>query len=145
MVTKITRQSFPSIQRESKLLDLIHSDLCEMNGVLTIGGKRYFVTFIDDHSRFCYVYLLHNKDEALDKFNIYKSEVELHCESFIKCIRSDRGGEYYNPSFFQSTGIVHEVTAPYTPQQNGVAKRKNRVLTEMVNAMLSISGLGQGF
>jgi hypothetical protein len=54
----------------------MHSDLCEMNGVLTKGGKRYFMTLIDDVSRFCYVYLLKTKDEALDYFKIYKAEVE---------------------------------------------------------------------
>ena len=46
-------------------LELIHSDLCEMNGVLTKGGKRYFMTLIDDSTRFCYIYLLKSKDEEL--------------------------------------------------------------------------------
>jgi hypothetical protein len=53
-------------------LELIHSDLCEMNGVLTKGGKRYFMTLIDDTSRFCYVYLLKTKYEALDYIKICK-------------------------------------------------------------------------
>ena len=57
-------------------LKLIHSDLCEMNGLLTKGEKRYFITLIDDASRFCYVYLLQTKNEALDYFKIYKTEVE---------------------------------------------------------------------
>ena len=91
------------------------------------------------------MFLLHSKDEVMTKFQVYKTEVELHCETFIKRLRSDRGGEYYDPKYFESTGVVHETTAPYTPQQNGVAERKNRVLTEMVNAMLSNSGLSQGF
>ncbi|GKB46828.1 zinc finger, CCHC-type containing protein [Tanacetum coccineum] len=47
--------------------------------------------------------------------------------------------------YFQSVGIIHETTAPYTPQQNGISERKNRVLKEMVNSMLSYSGLSQGF
>ena len=59
--------------------------------------------------------------------------------------RSDRGGEYSDPTYSKTTRIVHEVTAPYTPQQSGVVERKNRVLTEMVNAMLSNSGLAHGF
>jgi hypothetical protein len=53
-------------ERHLTPLELIHSDLCEMNGVLTKGRKRYFMTLIDDVSRFCYVYLLKTKDEALD-------------------------------------------------------------------------------
>ena len=73
-------------------LELIHSDLCEMNGVLTKGGKRYFMTLIDDASRFCYVYLLQTKDEMLDYLKIYKTEVENQLERKIKRIRSDHGG-----------------------------------------------------
>ena len=88
---------------------------------------------------------MHVKNEALDKFRIFKNESELHCETLIKKLTSDRGGEYYDPKFFQSTGIIHEVTTLYTPQQNGVAERKNRTLTEMINAMLSKSGLSGGF
>ena len=84
---------------------------------INYGGKRYFITFIDDYSRFCYVYLLSSKDEALDIFKTYKNEVELHCEKFIKCLMSDQDGEYYDPTYFKTTDIVHEVTAPYTPQQ----------------------------
>ncbi|GJW88751.1 zinc finger, CCHC-type containing protein [Tanacetum coccineum] len=114
------------------------------SGVLS-NDKKYVITFIDDAFRFCYVYLLHAKDEALDKFRIYKTEVELQQNDLIKTLRTDRGGEYYDPVFFQSVGIIHETTAPYTPQQNGVAERKNRALKEMVNSMLSYSGLSEGF
>ena len=70
-------------ERNLAPLELIHSDLCEMNGVLTKGGKRYFITLIDDASRFCYVYLLQTKDEAFDYFKIYKTEVENQLERKI--------------------------------------------------------------
>ncbi|GKB04515.1 zinc finger, CCHC-type containing protein [Tanacetum coccineum] len=98
-----------------------------------------------DASRFCYVYLLHAKGKALDEFRIYKTEVELQQKDLVKTLRTDRGGEYYDPVFFQSVGIIHETTAPYTPHQNGVAERKYRALKEMVNSMLSYSGLSEGF
>nr|KAJ0226448.1 hypothetical protein LSAT_V11C100026870 [Lactuca sativa] len=94
---------------------------------------------------YCYVYLLHSKDEALDKFKIYKQQVELHKNELIKVLHTDRGGEYYDPIYFESTGIIHQTTAPYTPQQNGVAERKNRTLKEMVNSMVSYSGLSERF
>ncbi|GJX71831.1 zinc finger, CCHC-type containing protein [Tanacetum coccineum] len=145
MLTKITRQPFKSITRKSVILELIHSDLCDFHATPSLSNKKYVITFIDDASRFCYVYLLHAKDEALDKFRIYKTEVELQQNDLIKTLRTDRGGEYYDPVFFQSVGIIHETTAPYTPQQNGVAERKNRALKEMVNSMLSYSGLSEGF
>ncbi|XP_058783854.1 uncharacterized protein LOC131658594 [Vicia villosa] len=112
---QITRQPFKSITRKSIILELIHSDLCDLHATPSLGNKKYFVTFIDDASRFCYVYLLHAKDEALDKFKIYKTEVEVQRNMLIKTLRTDRGGEYYDPVFFQSVGIIHETTAPYTP------------------------------
>jgi hypothetical protein len=62
--------------RELAPLELIHSDICEMNEILTKGGKRYFITFIDDCTRFCYVYIMKTKYEALYYFKIYKVEVE---------------------------------------------------------------------
>ncbi|GJR21743.1 zinc finger, CCHC-type containing protein [Tanacetum coccineum] len=107
------------------------------------GAKRSGVYPL--RRRFCYVFLLHTKDEALDKFKVFKTEVELQQGSLIKRFRTDRGGEYMDTLYFQSVGIIHETTAPYTPQQNGISERKNRVLKEMVNSMLSYSGLSQGF
>ncbi|GJU96091.1 RNA-directed DNA polymerase, eukaryota, reverse transcriptase zinc-binding domain protein [Tanacetum coccineum] len=145
MLTKITRQPFKDIKRNSVLLELIHSDLCDFHATPSIGNKKYVVTYIDDASRFCYVYLLHAKDEASDKFKIYKTEVELQQYSLIKTLRTYRGGEYYDPNYFQSVGIIHQTMAPYIPQQNGVSERKNRALKEMVNSMLSYSGLSEGF
>ena len=145
MLTKITRQPFTSIQRKSVMLELIHSDLCDLHSTPTIGGKRYVINFIDDYSRYCYTYLLNSKDEALEKLRVFKTEVELQQGISIKVFRTDRGGEFYDPTYFQSVGIIHETIAPYTPQQNGVAERKNRTLKEMVNSMLSYSGLSNGF
>ncbi|GJT90538.1 zinc finger, CCHC-type containing protein, partial [Tanacetum coccineum] len=84
-------------------------------------------------------------DEALDKFNVFKTEVELQQGSLIKRFRIDKGGEYLDTQYFKSVGIIHEMTAPHTPQQNGISERKNRVLEEMVDSMLSYSGLSQEF
>jgi hypothetical protein len=61
-------------------LELVHSDLCEMNGELIKSGKRYFMTFIDDCTRFCYVYLLKTKDVALHYFKVYKAKIENQLE-----------------------------------------------------------------
>ena len=143
--SKFARQSFKSVQeRSNELLSLIHSDLCDFKAIPSRGGKNYFITFIDDCSKYCYVYLLHSKDEALNSFKTYKAEVENQLEKKIKVIRSDRGGEYESAAFSNfcaQYGIVHQTTAPYTPQQNGVAERKNRTLKEMINSMLNSSGL----
>ncbi|GJZ32666.1 zinc finger, CCHC-type containing protein, partial [Tanacetum coccineum] len=145
MLTTITKKPFQNVKHETEVLELIYSDLCDLYATPLLGNKKYFVIFIDDASRFCYVYLLHIKDEALDKFKIFKTKVELQQVSLIKRFRTDRGGEYMDTLYFQSIGIIYVMTAPYTPQQNGISERKNRVLKEMVNSILSYLGLSQGF
>ncbi|GKF02598.1 zinc finger, CCHC-type containing protein, partial [Tanacetum coccineum] len=145
MLTKITKKPFQNVKCETEVLEQIHSDLCDLHATPSLGNKKYFVTFIDDASRFCYVYLLHSNDEALDKFKVFKTEVELQQGSLIKTFRTNRGGEHMDTLYFQSVVIIYKTTAPYTPQQNGIYDRKNRVLKEMVNSMLSYSGLSQGF
>ena len=67
---------------------------------MTKGGKRYYVTFIDDFSRFTKLYLLRNKDDAFDAFVFYKFEVENQLSRKIKRIRFDRGGEYISLNAF---------------------------------------------
>ncbi|GKA49185.1 retrotransposon protein, putative, ty1-copia subclass [Tanacetum coccineum] len=86
-----------------------------------------------------------SKDEAIDKFILYKFEVENQLGQKIKVVRSDRGGEDVSPlaDLCVKHRIRHEFTAPYSPQQNGIAEKKNRALKEMVNAMLISSGLSQ--
>jgi transposase InsO family protein len=129
-------------------LELIHSDICEMNGVLTEGGKRYFMTMIDDASRYCYVYLLKTKDEVLNCLKTYKAEVENQLEKTIKYFRSDRGGEYFSNEldlFCAEHSIIHERTPPYSPQSNGVAERKSHTLTDLVNSMLDTAGLSKAW
>ncbi|GJS04445.1 zinc finger, CCHC-type containing protein [Tanacetum coccineum] len=100
MLTKITKKPFQNVKRETKVLELIYSDLCDMHAKPSLGNKKCFVTFIDDASRFCYVYLLHSKDEALDKFKVFKTEVELQQGSLIKRVRTDRGGECMDTLYF---------------------------------------------
>nr|KAJ0213955.1 hypothetical protein LSAT_V11C400185640 [Lactuca sativa] len=78
MLTKIIRKPFKEFVRGSKVLEFIYSNLCEFHGTPSLGNKKYVVTFIDDASRYCYVYFLHSKDEALNKFKIHKKRVELH-------------------------------------------------------------------
>nr|GEX43119.1 zinc finger, CCHC-type [Tanacetum cinerariifolium] len=93
MMIKITKNPFQNVKRETKILELIHSDLCDLHATSSLGNKKYFVTFIDDALRFCYVYLLHSKDEALDKFKVFKTKVELQQGSLIKRFRTDREDE----------------------------------------------------
>ncbi|KAL2249805.1 UNVERIFIED_CONTAM: Retrovirus-related Pol polyprotein from transposon TNT 1-94, partial [Sesamum indicum] len=141
---KQVRKPYQSIERDSEILDLVHTDICEFNGVLTRDHKRYFITFIDDCSRNCYVFLMKNKDEALDKFILFKNEAETQTGKKLKRLRSDRGEEYESSKFneyCQTFGIIHEETPPYSPSSNGMAERKNRTFKDMINSFLLTSGL----
>ena len=102
---------------------------------MSTGGKNYFVTFINDYSRYIKVYWIKHKYEAFDVFLKYKVKVENQLNKKIKRIRSYRGGEYvlFNEYCVREC-IIHEVTPPYSLESNGVAERNNTI-KEMMNAM----------
>ena len=81
------------------MLELIHSDLCEFEGILICGGNRYIITFIDNFSKYTTVYLLKNKSDAFEKFQDFLKEVENQFCRKIKRIRSDRDREYESSAF----------------------------------------------
>ena len=140
-----------SAMRSTELLELIHTDICGPFDIPTWGGEKYFITFIDDYSRYCYLYLLHEKSQSVNTLEVFINEVERQLDRKVKVIRSDRGGEYYGrfnengqcpgpfAKLLESRGICAQYTMPGTPQQNGVAERRNRTLIDMVRSMLSHS------
>ncbi|GMG39212.1 unnamed protein product [Aspergillus oryzae] len=93
---KQTRVSYmpKSPNHAKKLLEVVHSDVCGPMQTSTFGGKRYFVTFIDEYSHFCVVYLLRNKSEVADKFAEFVAFAETQTGKVVKTLRSDNGGEY---------------------------------------------------
>lgn len=92
---KQNRISFKSSppSRADKILDLVHSDLCGPMP-LSLGGARYWVTFIDDHSRKIWVWTLKTKDQVAETFKNFLNLVERQTCIKLKCIRTDNGGEY---------------------------------------------------
>ena len=88
---KLTKAPFKSVERKTEPLELIHTDVCDLKFIQTRGDKKYFITFIDDCTRYCYVYLLRSKDKTLEMFKLYKTEVENQLGKTIKMVRSDRG------------------------------------------------------
>ena len=73
---KITKKPHKSVVRNTELLELIHSDLCEFEGILARGRNRYIITFIDDFSKYTTVYLLKNKSDAFENFKDFLKEAE---------------------------------------------------------------------
>ncbi|KAK8636801.1 hypothetical protein V6N13_064238 [Hibiscus sabdariffa] len=136
------------VERASDLLGLIHSDVCGPLNTQARGGFQYFITFTDDFSRYGYIYLMRHKFEALERFKEFKNEVQnQHCKS-IKALRSDRGGEYLSQDFdelLKECGIVSQLTLPGNPQWNGVSKRRNQTLLDMVRSMMSHTDLPTSF
>ncbi|KAM1079184.1 hypothetical protein ACFX2B_013776 [Malus domestica] len=125
--------------RAEKPLELIHTDVCGPMKNASISGNKYFLTFIDDYSRMCWVYFMRLKSEVFNIFRKFKAMVELQSGHQIKKIRSDRGGEYTSlefNAFCEEMGLERQLTVAYTPQQNGTAERKNRTIVEMARSML---------
>ena len=97
------------------------------------------MTFIDDYTRMCWVYLLKNKSDAFQTFKNFHKWIENDAQSHIGSIRTDNGKEYTSNEFehyLRQHGIKHQTTVPYNPQQNGVAERMNRTILNMVRSML---------
>ena len=114
----------------------------------SIGGNKYFVTFVDDYSRCCAVYFLKSKAEVSEKFKQFERRVANDSSQNIASLWSDNGGEYVSEefeSYLESKGIHHELAVPYSPEQNGVAERMNRTLLESARSMMVHAGLPDRF
>ncbi|GJY37053.1 retrovirus-related pol polyprotein from transposon TNT 1-94, partial [Tanacetum coccineum] len=134
--------------RKLQRLELVHTDVYGPTSVASIGGSRYYVTFIDDSSRKVWVYFLKNKSEVFNTFKKWKAAVENETNLRVKCLKSDNGGEYSSREFIEycaENGIRMLKTVPETPQQNGVAERMNRTLNERAKSMRLHAGLPKMF
>ena len=124
--------------------DEVHSDLWGPSPLLTIGGRKYYVSFTDNHSRYTRLALLRSKDETLEAYKAYAAWARTQHGAHIKRLRSDRGGEYTGgdfTKFLQEQGTERRLTTHDTPQHNGVAESLNRRLLERVRAMLHAADL----
>lgn len=146
---KNTRKPFtPVTTRASAPLELIHADICgPVEGA--IGGGRYMLLFIDDHTRWTSCFILSRKSEAMEKFQEWLALAEKTHSSAgykVKRFRSDGGGEFTSKTFaeyLKKEGIAKETTTPYTPQSNGVVERANRTIFGRARSMLDDAGLSK--
>ena len=131
---------FPSEgSRATNPFDIVHSDVWGISPIISHEGYKYFVTFIDDYSRYTWVYFLRKKSEVFSMFKLFLGLIHTQFAATIKTLRSDSGGEYMSnefQSFLQNKGIISQRSCSYTPQQNGVAERKNRHLLDVVRTLL---------
>ena len=148
-IGKMRRSPFPtSSHRAAAPLRLVHTDVCGPMRTKTKEGARYILTFLDDYSRASWVVLLKSRDEVAGHFKKWTQMAERQFEHKVKRLRSDRGGEYVGKAmqqYLDEQGILHNLTTPYTPQQNGRAERLNRTLVELARTILHHAGLDNGF
>ncbi|KAG1669146.1 hypothetical protein FOA52_002657 [Chlamydomonas sp. UWO 241] len=130
------------------LLHVLHSDLMGPLSPASRGGARYVMTVIEDYSRYSLVFLLKNKSDASHSMRQAIAFFECQTGASVRNVRSDRGGEFINHALYdhyKAKGIVPQHTMPHTPEQNGVAERINRTLTDKVRPMLAHSGMSLGY
>ena len=138
---KQTKAPYPTTgaTRATEVLQLIHSDLCGPASTPTMSGSLYFLTLVDDYSRYSWVYTLKTKAETAPTLRNWVLLVEGETGLTVRSLRSDNGGEYLAAdlqAFLATKGIRHQLTTPDSPQQNGVAERLNRTLVESARCLL---------
>jgi len=137
-----------AINRTREILNYVRTDVWGPSKDASLGGKHYFVSFVDDYFRLNWVYTMSHKSEVLDIFVKWRRRIELHTGRKIKILRSDNGGEYKCDMFLQlchDEGIEKYFTVRDTLQQNGLAERFNRTLLEKIRYLLFNSGLNKTF
>lgn len=130
--------------RAKKFGEEVHSDLWGPAPVQSLRGKRYYISFIDDSSRYTYLEFLRCKNEAFRAYLEYEAWVKTTFDAPVKTLHSDNGGEYTGKEFvvyLKENGTHQKLSVHDTPQHNGVAERYNRTLVEKIRAMLHSSGL----
>jgi transposase InsO family protein len=118
---------------------MVHYDVCGPMSSLSLSGCLYYVIFVNDYSRKCWIYFLKAKSDTFDKFKEYKAFIEKKIGKHIRILRTDNGGEFESlqfEDFCKSIGFKRQLTMPYNPQQNGVAERKNGTICEATKEMM---------
>lgn len=146
---KQTRLPFPqSSHRSESVLEVVHADVCGPMENKSIGSSRYFLLFVDDYSRMSFVYFLKNKSEVFASFKEFKNMVEKQTNSCIRTLRTDNGTEFCSNemrAFLKQSGIIHQRTNPYSPEQNGMCERFNRTIVEKARCLLYDAKLEKKF
>uniref|UniRef100_A0A2N9HH98 Integrase catalytic domain-containing protein n=1 Tax=Fagus sylvatica TaxID=28930 RepID=A0A2N9HH98_FAGSY len=142
---KMHKLPFPnSVSITSHPLEIVHSDVWGPAPITSNNETRYYVTFVDDFTRFTWFFPLQSKSQVLSSFMHFKSTMENLLSCKLKILRTDCGGEYTKhdfQSFCSSTGVFHQFTCPHTSQQNGVAERKHRHIVDMGLTLMSQASL----
>ena len=145
-LSKIKRQPFPKHRAHpaQDVGDVIHSDVWGPATVQAIGGESYAVTWIDEGTRYGVVEGMRAKSDTFAEYKAYEAWLRVQRGKNIKCLQTDRGGEYMSTEFvnhLRQQGTTRQLTVHDSPQSNGIAERCNGVLLNHVRALLADSGL----
>jgi transposase InsO family protein len=146
VLTKQRWLPFPqhSSFRAKEGLELVHGDLCGLVTPATPGGRRYFLLLIDDLSHYMWVVVLGSKGEAADAIRRAHATAEAECGRKLRVLRTNNGGEFMAAEFALycvDEGVQRHYSAPYSPEQNDVIKRRNHMVVGMARALLKQRGM----
>ena len=145
LVGKMHQLPFPvSNKSMSSPFALIHADLWGPAPIMSYTGFRYYLVLVDEFTKFTWTYLLKHKSDTFKVFTQFQAMINTQFSLPIKILRTNCGGEFTSTDFnqfFANNGILHQLSYPHTPQQNGVVERKHRHLIQCALALLSESKL----
>jgi transposase InsO family protein len=146
LLGKQRRAAFPtqSKYRADEHLELVHGDLCGPIEPATPAGNRYFLLLVDDMSRYMWLTLIRSKDEAANAIKHFQAHAEVESGRKLRALRTDRGGEFTSIEFGEycaNLRVGRQLTAPYSPQQNGVVERRNQTIVATARSMMKAKGV----
>ncbi|CAL9026180.1 unnamed protein product [Prunus brigantina] len=146
---KMHRMSFPtSHSRATMPFQCIHSDVWGPSAVKSINGYRYYVNFVDECTGFMWLYPIFNKSDVFGVFKKFYAMLTNQYDAKVKIFQTDGGGEFTSTlftAFLDSKGVNHHLSCPQTPQQNGLAERKNRHVIDTAITLLSAASIPTKF
>ncbi|KAM1135223.1 hypothetical protein TB2_044217 [Malus domestica] len=146
---KFTKLPFPLVASKSNVpFKVIHTNVWGPAPVMSMEGHRYYVSFIDECTRYTWIFPMINKAAICDIFIQFHAFIHNFFSVNIKVLQSDGGGEFVGSvlqKFLKTNGILHQMSCPYTPKQNGLAKRKNRHIVETAITLLQQASLPSKF
>nr|GEZ82661.1 zinc finger, CCHC-type [Tanacetum cinerariifolium] len=141
LLGKHIRTPFPNQAKfiSKNPLDLVYRDLCGPISPATHSGKKLIFLLVDDCTRFMWTYFLTSKDQAFSTFKEFRKYIEMEMRMKLRMLRTDRASEFTSNEFTKyckENGIARQLTAPYSPQQNGVVERRNRTVLSTTRSMM---------
>lgn len=145
-MAKQKKLPFPnSFSHADRSFDLIHVDIWGPCSYSSLDGDRYFLTIVDDCTRFTWIYLMKNKAETRVHLVNFVAYIKTQFSKTIKIIRSDNGPEFNMINFFNTEGIVHQTSCVETPEQNGIVERKHQHILNVTRALIFQANIPMSF